>query len=794
MEENEYKHFNPTPELGLSTIQVQQRIEEGITNEPVESPSKTIKEIVLTNVCTYFNFIFAVIAGFLIFVGSFKNISFLPVIIANTAIGIVQEIRAKKTLDKLSLLNEPKAVVVRDGRIYDVNARDLVMDDVVIFRSGNQICADAIVLDGAVNVNESLITGEADEIRKMPGDTLLSGSFIVSGECRARLDKVGADSYASKLTLMAKEQKQGEQSEMIKALNRILVFVGIAIIPISLIMFIQQYNYCDASLKESVTSTAAAIIGMIPEGLYLLTSVALAVSVVRLASRKVLVHDMKCIETLARVDVLCVDKTGTITENEMHVTEVVKLYNGNEYNIEAMLNDFTANMPRDNKTMEAMAEYFTTPGGARPDSITTFSSATKYSSETYNGVAYVLGAPEFVLRSQYAQYKDTIEEYGKMGGRVIVFARYDGIIDGKALTESVLPLALIVIQNPIRKEARATFEYFEKQGVSIKVISGDNPVTVSCVAKNAGITGAENYIDAQTLTNEYEIMEAMDRYTVFGRVTPDQKRAFVSALKATGHTVAMTGDGVNVFFELMDGYCCVARASGSVVASQASEIVLLDSDFSCLPDVVLEGRRVVNNIERSASLFLVKNIFSICTAIFAMIFMITYPLQPSQISLISAFTIGIPGFLLAFENNTNRIKGSFISNVLFNALPGGLTDAIAVCSLVIFGRVFNVSAEDIATASTILLAVVGFMIVFKVSYPVNKWRGMILVSMVIGLIVSMRYAGELFDIASISIRCTMLLVVFAIASEALFRYLGMLCHKLREIYRKMLDKAHHKVK
>lgn len=782
------KHFNPTATFGLSTIQVQQRIEEGLVNIPVEAPSKTIQEIIVTNVCTYFNFIFMIIAGFIIMVGSFKNLSFLPIIIANTGIGIVQEIRAKKKLDELSLLNEPHATVIRDGKAYNVNSRELVLDDVVIFKSGNQICADAVVLEGSVNVNESLITGEADEIKKETGDMLLSGSFIVSGECRARLDKVGEESYASKITLKAKEQKQGEQSQMIKALNKILVFVGIAIIPISIIMFVQQFFYCDATLRDSVTSTAAAIIGMIPEGLYLLTSVALAVSVMRLASKRVLVHDMKCIETLARVDVLCVDKTGTITENEMDVTEVVTLCNDKNINIEAMLSDYTANMPIDNQTMQAMAKRFTRYGGAKPEKITTFSSVTKYSSETYAGVAYVFGAPEFVLRSQYNDYKNVIEDYSKMGGRVLVFAKYNGVIDGKALTESVEPLALVIIQNPIRKEAKATFEYFEKQGVNIKVISGDNPITVSYVAKKAGISGSENYIDAQTLKTDADIMMAMEKYTVFGRVTPDQKQAFVKALKMSGHTVAMTGDGVNDVLALKDADCSVAMASGSDVASQASEIVLLDSNFACLPDVVLEGRRVVNNIERSASLFLVKNIFSICTAIFSLIFMITYPLQPSQVSLISAFTIGIPGFLLAFEKNTNRIEGSFISNVLFNALPGGITDCISVCALVVFGMVFEMTTDDIATASTILLAVVGFMIVFKVSYPLNKWRAAILISMIIGLIIAMRYAGDLFDIEDISMKCEMLLIVFAIASEALFRYLGMLTHKAREIYRKIRDR------
>lgn len=773
---------------GLTSEQVREYREQGWTNEAVAPPSKDVKEIIAGNVFTYFNLIFAIIAVLLIVVGSFRDLTFLPIIIANTLIGIIQEIRAKKTLDELSVLNAPRAKVIRDGQMHEIPAEELVLDDIVVFSGGNQICADAIVLDGEVSVNESLLTGESDEIIKKPGDSLMSGSFIVSGSCHARLDKVGADSYISKLTLEAKAMKEGEQSEMIRSLDKLVKAVGIIIIPIGILLFSQQFFFSDESLRKSVTSMVAAVIGMIPEGLYLLASVALVISVMRLAAKKVLVHDMKCIETLARVDVLCVDKTGTITENTMCVNDIIAAEpydSGAMPSLMELVSDFTAAMSDDNITMHALKQYFNQPGSRRPNATTSFSSAFKYSSVTFSDHVYVIGAPEFVLRGDYGIYKDEIEKHSALGYRVLVFGIYDGSADGKALTEKVTPLGFILLSNPVRKEAPETFRYFEEQGVAIKVISGDNPVTVSEVAKQAGITGAENYIDASTLQSEMDIRNAILKYTVFGRVTPNQKRQFVQALKDAGRTVAMTGDGVNDVLALKDADCSVAMASGSDAAAQAAQLVLLESNFACMPSVVLEGRRVVNNIQRSASLFLVKNIFSFLLSLFSVCFMLTYPLQPSQISLVSMFTIGIPGFLLALQNNKNIIRGHFLTNVLLKALPAGITDVLAVGTFVMFSKTFELSFTDTSTACTILMAVIGCMMLFKVSQPMTRWSRATSIGCIVGLVVCSIFLNDLFALTQMSDKCIMLLVIFAIATEPVLRYVSMLMEECRLLFIKL---------
>ena len=658
--------YRPDYRKGLTSQQVQEHRLHGWTNRAVEPPSKTTRDIVKENVFTYFNLIFAVLAVLLCVVGSFRDLTFLPVIIANTLIGIVQEVRAKQVLDNLTMLNAPRATVVRDGKKHVVDAEDLVIDDIVIFKAGNQVCADAEVCAGEVQVNESLLTGEADEITKRRGAKLMSGSFIVSGQCHARLDRVGEDSYISKLTLQAKEMQEGEQSEMIRSLDKLVKWVGVAIIPIGLVLFSQAFFFQHDGFRSSVTSMIAAVIGMIPEGLYLLASVALAVSSVRLAQKKVLLHDMKCIETLARVDVLCVDKTGTITENTMKVQGLIPTeeYDPEEMEpLDVLVSDFAAAMTRDNITMAAIKEHFTKASGKKPLSKTGFSSATKYSSVTFDDESYVLGAPEFVLKEKYEDHAETITEHASTGARVLVFGTYDGEIDGSPLKEAVTPLAYILLANPIREAAKETFAYFAEQGVEVKVISGDNPVTVSRVAKQAGIKNAEKYVDASELETPGQMQKALLNNTVFGRVTPNQKREFVQILKSAGRTVAMTGDGVNDVLALKDADCSIAMASGSEAAAQASQLVLLESDFSRMPEVVLEGRRVVNNIQRSASLFLVKNIFSFLLSLISLVFMFSYPLEPSQISLISMFTIGIPAFFLALEPNKKIIKGHFLTNV-----------------------------------------------------------------------------------------------------------------------------------
>lgn len=785
---------------GLTDEEVRQRVEEGLTNRADISTDKTTKEIVISNVFTYFNLIFLVITILLIMVGSFRNLTFLPIIIGNTVIGIVQEIRAKKTLEKMSLLNAPRADVIRNGSVKQISTEELVKDDVILLTAGKQICADAVVISGNIQVNESLLTGEADEVEKTEGSTLMSGSFVVSGECYARLEKVGNESYISKLSLEAKSMGGKEQSEMIRSINLIVKWVGIVIIPIGLILFWQSHFVNGESITKSVTSTVAAIIGMIPEGLYLLTTVALALSTMKLARKKVLLHDMKSIETLARVDVLCVDKTGTITEPDMKLKEIFLCKNSGADGtqtaltldeLKSLILDYANASVDNNATMLALKAYAadaltnnTSALHRTAVSQQAFSSSLKYGSVTFSDGTYLLGAPEFIMHEDFARIEEEIIPYADKGDRVLLFARYDGENVENGINGSVTPLGFVALANPIRENAVKTFEYFKSQGVAIKVISGDNPRTVSRIAIQAGIESAESFVDAATLDTEDKIADAVNKYTVFGRVTPKQKKQLVKALQAKGHTVAMTGDGVNDILAMKDADCSVAMASGSEAAAQAAQVVLLDSDFAHMPDVVYEGRRVVNNIQRSASLFLVKNIFSLLLSLFSVILMVTYPLEPAQVSLISMFTIGVPGFLLALEQNKDRIKGHFITNVMLKALPGGLTDVIAVGALVVCGEVFCISDASIGTIATLVLSGVGFMILFKISEPLNGMKYAVIIGNIAGLVFSGFFLKKLFALTDLSNICILLMIVFGFAAESLFRNLTLLVEKLRGSYEK----------
>lgn len=794
------KDSNSINITGLTDEEVKQRVEEGLTNRADISTDKTTKEIVISNVFTYFNLIFLVITILLIMVGSFRNLTFLPIIIGNTVIGIVQEIRAKKTLEKMSLLNAPHADVIRNGSVKQISTDELVKDDVILLTAGKQICADAVVISGNIQVNESLLTGEADEVEKTEGSTLMSGSFVVSGECYARLEKVGNESYISKLSLEAKSMGGKEQSEMIRSINLIVKWVGIVIIPIGLILFWQSHFVNGESITKSVTSTVAAIIGMIPEGLYLLTTVALALSTMKLARKKVLLHDMKSIETLARVDVLCVDKTGTITEPDMKLKEIFLCKNSGADGtqtaltldeLKSLILDYANASVDNNATMLALkayaAEALTNNTSALHRTAVSqqaFSSSLKYGSVTFSDGTYLLGAPEFIMHEDFARIEEEIIPYADKGDRVLLFARYDGENVENGINGSVTPLGFVALANPIRENAVKTFEYFKSQGVAIKVISGDNPRTVSRIAIQAGIESAESFVDAATLDTEDKIADAVNKYTVFGRVTPKQKKQLVKALQAKGHTVAMTGDGVNDILAMKDADCSVAMASGSEAAAQAAQVVLLDSDFEHMPDVVYEGRRVVNNIQRSASLFLVKNIFSLLLSLFSVILMVTYPLEPAQVSLISMFTIGVPGFLLALEPNKDRIKGHFITNVMLKALPGGLTDVIAVGALVVCGEVFCISDASIGTIATLVLSVVGFMILFKISEPLNGMKYAVIIGNIAGLVFSGFFLKKLFALTDLSNICILLMIVFGFAAESLFRNLTLLVEKLRGSYEK----------
>lgn len=770
--------------LGLTSEEAKERVRAGKSNTAIKPPSKSIQQIIFSNVFTYFNFVFLVLAIILSLVHSFRDLTFLPIIIANTCIGIFQEIRSKIVLDHLLILNAPTARVIRDGELVKIDAEELVQDDTVLFKAGDQIVADAVVIDGEISANEALLTGEADEIHKTKGCKLLSGSFVVSGKCYAKLTKVGAESYINQLTLEAKRTKKKEQSEIIRSLNIIVKIAGVAIIPIGTILFVQSYFGKSLDTKSSVQAMVASIIGMIPEGLYLLASVSLAISAMRLARRKILLHDMKSIETLARVDTLCVDKTGTITDSNMKVQDIEILdHKLNQEELFGIMSDFAFAQDADNITMSAIKVYFNHPTGAKIGKVQAFSSEFKYSGTEINDKNYVLGAPEFILNKDFDKYRESIEKYNRKGQRVLVLCRYEGELTGKSLDKTTEAIALITLANSIRKNAVETFSYFAEQGVDIKVISGDAPLTVSEVAKMAKIKGAENYIDASTLKTDEAIDSALKSYTVFGRVTPEQKRKFVKSLQANGHTVAMTGDGVNDVLALRDADCSIAMASGSDAASQAAQVVLLESDFSCMPDVVMEGRRVVNNLERSGSLFLVKNVFSLLTSILAICFAVTYPLVPSQISLISMFTIGVPGFLLSQLPNKDIIRGNFVENILKHAIPAGLTDAFMIATMVVCGTILGLKTADISTATTLVIAVIGFVYIYTIIKPLDNLKAFILIGCIMGLFFCTAFLPTLFSMARMEWRGWALTVVMALLCPFVLRATAFVVDKLWEFAR-----------
>ncbi len=761
------QELTPDSELGLSSAQAQERADAGWANLPIDPPGKTVGQIVRSNVFTYFNMLFFFLAACVLAVGSWQNVMFMGVVLANIAIGIVQELRSKRTLDKLTLLTAPQGAVIRDGRRRKIPTSEMVRDDIVEFSAGDQIFADAVVVAGECSANEALITGEADEIKKKPGDELLSGSFVVSGQCRARLTRVGADSFANRLTLEAKAAKPPQQSEMMRSLTRLVQVIGIAIIPLGILMAVKEIAWLGRSVTDGVVATVASLIGMIPEGLYLLTSMALAAGVVRLAQKRTLVHDMGCIETLARVDVLCVDKTGTVTENKMTVEDVVPLCpeRFEESDIRLIMADYVAAMRADNDTMAALRRYFT--GEVKQPAIKAvpFTSAKKFGGVSFHeDETYLLGAPDVLLGERGGKYAKQIDAYSAKGCRVLLLGLYDGDVEDERPEAGLMPIALILLSNKIREEAPETFKYFAAQGVAIKVISGDNALAVSEVAKRAGIRGAENYVDARTLETDEDIAEAVERYTVFGRVTPDQKRRFVRALKAAGHTVAMTGDGVNDVLALKEADCSVAMASGSDAACQVSHIVLLESNFAAMPSVVAEGRRVINNIERSASLFLVKNIFSFILAVITLVFTLPYPVTSAQMSLVSALTIGIPGFILAMEPNSARIKGRFLPNVVGRALPGGLTNLFLVLGAILFCLVFELPEDMMGTICTVILCVVGLMVVHRTCKPYDLLRRAMMVALVVGFGICVLVLPELFTISKLDLPAGMILGVFVLLS------------------------------
>lgn len=737
------------PETGLTQEQAAERVCAGWANGLAKNAGKSEWEIVARNLFTFFNLVFVVLAVALALAGSsVKNMTFMVVVLCNLCIGCYQEIRAKRAVDRLTLVAAQKIRTIRDGKTEVIPSDALVRDDIVEFVVGDQICADGVMLTGTLQVNEALITGEEDAVVKMPGDSLLSGSFVISSKARVRLTGVGEDAFAAKLARAAKEDPHAAKSEMMRSLDQLIRWVGIALIPVGLLLFYQEFWVLQQGLTDSAESTVAALVGMIPEGLYLLTSIAMAASSLKLTQSKVLVKDLNCIEALARVDVLCVDKTGTITEPGMEVEQVVPLTEDSHDRMEDILTAIYTGIEPENDTAKALIEMFAGETGWVCEKRIPFTSDKKWSAAVFRGQgAFVVGAPEFVMGHRYEQLQEKVEEWSKRGSRVLLVAAHAGELGDFLEPGKLRPLALIILSNRIRPAAAQTFAYFKEQGVKIKVISGDNPLTVAQVALRAGIEGAENYVDVSTLETQEEIAQAAVNCTVFGRVTPDKKKALLQALKAAGHTVAMTGDGVNDVLALKEADCSVAMASGAQAASQVAQLVLLRSDFAAMPAIVGEGRRVINNIQRAASLFLVKNILSLGLALACLLAGFSYPFAPFHLTLISALTIGVPSFFLAMEPNYERVSGRFLPTVLRRALPGGLTNLIAVFLVQLIFMNLSFAPGLISTACAAVLATVGMLVLRQTCKPFGLFRHILWRAMATALVFCFTILRGFFDLS-----------------------------------------------
>ena len=692
-EKQEVIRYYPDKKIGLTQEQIDNRKEQGLVNYDTSVPTKSIKRIIVENTCTLFNLMNLLLAIAVLAVGSYKNVLFILIIILNTLISTIQEIHSKRIVDRLSIVSQTKVKAIRDGEQKQVEINEIVLDDVLKFQTGNQIVTDCTILEGEVEVNESFITGESNLISKKEGDLLLSGSFIVSGSCISKVEHIGEENYTYKISSGAKYVKK-VNSEIMKSLNQIVKTVSIVIIPLGLILFFHQMQINDGNLKMSVVSSVAAMIGMIPEGLILLTSTVLAVSVIRLSRNKVLVQELYCIETLARVDTLCLDKTGTITEGKMEVKDIIPISVEKE-KMEVMLSALAQYSSDHNSTIEAIRERFKKEVNDRVKNQVPFSSQKKWSGISFEEIgSLVMGAPEFVLKEKVGEYSQMIEKYS-CDYRLLVLAISKENFEEKELPKNLEVIGFILILDKIRDEAKTTLEYFKEQGVCLKIISGDNPLTVSKIAKHAGLDHYDDYIDMTKLGQNENLEEIVQKYTIFGRVTPTQKKDLVVALKNMGHTVAMTGDGVNDVLALKEADCSIAMASGSDAARNVSELVLLDSNFEAMPKIVAEGRKTINNIERSASLFLAKTMYATILAILFVFISWPYPFMPIQLSLISVVTIGIPSFALALEPNKERIKGHFLINVISRSMPASITVVMGIILSIILSKVCEFSNRRI---------------------------------------------------------------------------------------------------
>ena len=787
---------------GLTDEQVNERIEQGKVNADENPNTRTYKQIVRENTLTFFNFLNLVLLILVLMVGSYKNAFFVGIIIINTLIGIAQEIRAKKTIDKLAILTAKKSIVIREGKKWTVPTEDLVLDDLVCLKTGDQVPADAKVLEGSVEVNESLLTGESDNLPKNVGDELFSGSFVTSGEACCQIIHVGKDNYAAQITSEAKEFKR-HNSELKNSLNAILKVISIIIVPLGALLFYKQYYVVGNTFKDSIVSMVAGVLGMIPEGLVLLTSVALTLGALVLANKKTLVQELYCIETLARVDTLCLDKTGTITEGTMCVERVEPWSEASEnkdtdeiptededepdlHEIENMMANLMYVLKDQNATIDALRKRFPAKASMTLEHIIPFSSDRKYSGAVFedNGT-YLMGAAQFLFPEGREDILDVCQNYAEEGLRVLVLAHSTQMAEGTELPENLEPAALLLLTDVIREEAPDTLQFFDSQEVDLKVISGDDPVTVSAIAKRAGLKNAENYVDATTLETEEQLEEAVAKYSVFGRVTPQQKKEMVQALQKQGHTVAMTGDGVNDVLALKEADCSIAMAQGSDAAKNIANVVLLDSNFASMPHIVNQGRRVVNNIRTAASMFLIKTMFSVMLSLLTIFFGNAYPFEPIQMSLISACAVGIPTFLLAQENNYDKIDHTFLRHVFLNAFPAALT--ITSCVFAVMLVCQNVyHSNDMLSTACVLVTGWNYMAALKTVYaPLNTYRKVIIYGMQFIFFSAAVIFQKLLGLGSLDFG--MIILVFILMTFAPL-LIDVITSWIKGVYAKSLDK------
>lgn len=775
MEETTVERYQVNLKTGLTEEEVENRKRQGLVNYDTSVPTKTKSQIIKENVITWFNMLNLILGLAVFLVGSYKNLTFLGIIFCNTMISTLQELHSKKIIDALSVVAATKIMVLRSSKKQGIAMDEIVLDDLLCLAMGNQVITDCILKEGEVEVNESFITGEAKTISKHPGDMLLSGSFIVSGNGLAQVEHIGLDNYTAKISHGAKYIKP-VNSEIMRSLNKIIKTISFAIIPISILLFSRQLTLEGNTLQTAVVNTVAALIGMIPEGLVLLTSTVLAVSVMRLAKRKVLVQELYCIETLARVDVMCLDKTGTITEGSMEVVDVIAL-EGSKTEIEQAFAGICHYVNDQNATSLALKTYFSIiPNWKMKDTIP-FSSLNKYSGASFHEVGtYIMGAPDFILPQKGASYQKQLTKYTSEY-RVIALIHTDEMLKDKKLPKKVRPLAFVLLRDKIRKEAKDTLLYFKNQGVDLKIISGDNVDTVSKIASRAGFDQDVRAVDASLLKTKEEIEAAVDNYNVFGRVSPLQKKDLVLALKKQGHTVAMTGDGVNDVLALKEADCSVAMASGSDAARSVSQLVLLDSNFDAMPAVVAEGRRTINNIQRSASLFLVKTIYASVLAVLFLFITMPYPFIPIQLSLTSVVTIGIPSFILALEPNRERIKGNFLKNVIGKAAPAGFTIVCNVLLIFAVSALFQIPQEEISTLSVVMTGYTGFILLYQICRPFNRMRLLLFVAMFTIFVIGVLMIPDLFSLSHFHFRMIGIIFVLMYLSLYLYRLFAFLLSK-----------------